>query len=106
VADIERLGDGGELYATDLSSGMLKVARRGLSGYRRAHELVMCDGSYLPLADSEFDAAHYFGGSRRPASAEGLCSRRRASSGLATVWSSETKVLLHGSDTRGSARSS
>jgi ubiquinone/menaquinone biosynthesis C-methylase UbiE len=58
----ERLGDDGSLVATDLSVGMLRVSRRRLSDYRTAHELLLCNGAYLPFADDAFHAAYHFGG--------------------------------------------
>src|SRR4051812_45550 len=59
---MQRLGDDGELFATDLSVGMLRVAKRRLAAYRTAHELLLCNGSYLPFEDDAFDAAYHFGG--------------------------------------------
>jgi ubiquinone/menaquinone biosynthesis C-methylase UbiE len=85
---IERLGDGGELYATDLSPGMLRVARRRLAGYRCPHQLVLCNGSYLPFADDEFDAAYHFGGINT------FGERRRALLEMARVLKSGGRVVF------------
>jgi ubiquinone/menaquinone biosynthesis C-methylase UbiE/uncharacterized protein YbaR (Trm112 family) len=57
----QRIGPQGSLYAQDLSLGMLRVARRKLSGAGNL-EFVRSNASYLPFADDAFDAAFHFGG--------------------------------------------
>jgi ubiquinone/menaquinone biosynthesis C-methylase UbiE len=59
---VRRIAPGGELYAQDLSVGMLRVARRKLAGSPVPVELVLSNASYLPFADAVFDAAFHFGG--------------------------------------------
>lgn len=85
---IERLGDAGELIATDLSEGMLRVARRRLAEYRTPHDLVLCNGSYLPFADDAFDAAYHFGGINT------FGERRRALAEMARVVKPGGKVVF------------
>jgi ubiquinone/menaquinone biosynthesis C-methylase UbiE len=85
---IERLGDDGALFATDLSVGMLRVARRRLAEYRTAHELLLCNGSYLPFEDDAFDAAYHFGGINT------FGERRRALSEMARVVKGGGRVVF------------
>lgn len=58
---LEQIGATGELFAQDLSLGMLRVARRKLEGAGRV-ELFQTNASYLPFAKAQFDAAFHFGG--------------------------------------------
>jgi ubiquinone/menaquinone biosynthesis C-methylase UbiE len=85
---IERLGDEGALVATDLSIGMVRLADRRLSGYRTAHELLLCNGSYLPFADDTFDATYHFGGINT------FGERRRALAEMARVTRPGAKVVF------------
>lgn len=59
---LRRIGSSGRLVATDLSRGMLQVARRRLAGDAERVAFVLCNGSYLPFADGSFDAVFHFGG--------------------------------------------
>lgn len=52
----------GQLFAQDLSLGMLRVARRKLAGGPGQVEYVLSNAAYLPFADDTFDAAYHFGG--------------------------------------------
>ena len=85
---VERIGDDGELFATDLSVGMLRVAKPRLAAYRTPHELLLCNGSYLPFADGAFDAAYHFGGINT------FGERRRALAEMARVVKPGGKVVL------------
>jgi ubiquinone/menaquinone biosynthesis C-methylase UbiE len=76
---LDRLGDSGQLWASDLSGGMLQVARRRLSEYGDSVQLVQANGAYLPFADDVFDAAYHFGG------INAFSERRRAISEMARV---------------------
>jgi len=58
----DQIQPGGTLYAQDLSLGMLKVARRKLTGGPGHVEYVLSNAAYLPFADDTFDAAFHFGG--------------------------------------------
>lgn len=59
---LERIGPTGELFAQDLSIGMLRVARRKLAEAGGQVDLFQTNASYLPFADVQFDAAFHFGG--------------------------------------------
>jgi ubiquinone/menaquinone biosynthesis C-methylase UbiE len=59
---LDRIGPSGELFAQDLSIGMLRVAGRKLANARDRVELFQTNASYLPFADAQFDAAFHFGG--------------------------------------------
>lgn len=59
---LERIGDEGELFATDLSGGMLQVARRKLAAKPGSWHLLQSNASHLPFGDGAFDAAYHFGG--------------------------------------------
>jgi len=59
---LERICPDGELYAVDISIGMLELARTKLESYSRETEYVHANASYLPFADDAFDAAFHFGG--------------------------------------------
>jgi SAM-dependent methyltransferase len=59
---LERLRRDGELYALDISLGMLRLARTKLDAYEEEAEFVHANASYLPFADDAFDAAFHFGG--------------------------------------------
>lgn len=59
---LNRIGPDGELFASDLSRGMLGVARRRLADDRVRHQILQGNASYLPLADRTCDAAFHFGG--------------------------------------------
>jgi ubiquinone/menaquinone biosynthesis C-methylase UbiE len=56
----ERIGQEGELWALELSLGMLEMARErvGSSGTR----FLLSNASYLPFADRTFDGVFHFGG--------------------------------------------
>jgi ubiquinone/menaquinone biosynthesis C-methylase UbiE len=56
----ERIGREGELWALELSLGMLELARErvGQSGTR----FLLSNASYLPFADRTFDGVFHFGG--------------------------------------------
>jgi ubiquinone/menaquinone biosynthesis C-methylase UbiE len=85
---IERIGDRGELYATDLSGGMLEVAKRRLGDYATPHVLIKSNASYLPFADRAFDAAYHFGGINT------FGERRRAIAEMARVVRPGGKVVF------------
>lgn len=60
-----RLGDSGQLFATDLSAEMLLGGQHRLeaSGALRSRiELATADATCLPFSDGFFDAAYHFGG--------------------------------------------
>jgi SAM-dependent methyltransferase len=57
-----RLGDQGRLYLQELSPRLLKKAVEKLHAKGIGAEISVANGSYLPFADSTFDAAHHFGG--------------------------------------------
>lgn len=59
---LRRIGPEGRLVATDLSRGMLEVARERLREHASSMSFVQCNGSYLPFADGVFDAVFHFGG--------------------------------------------
>jgi ubiquinone/menaquinone biosynthesis C-methylase UbiE len=59
---LERIGPEGDLFAQDLSIGMLRVARRKLGRANGKFELFQTNASYLPFADAQFDAVFHFGG--------------------------------------------
>jgi ubiquinone/menaquinone biosynthesis C-methylase UbiE len=58
----DQIQPGGTLYAQDLSLGMLRIARRKLTGGSGEVEFVLSNAAYLPFADETFDAAYHFGG--------------------------------------------
>lgn len=58
---LERIGSDGTLVATDISRGMLEVAREKL-GEPGSLELCVCNAAALPYPDRSFDAAFHFGG--------------------------------------------
>jgi SAM-dependent methyltransferase len=59
---IERLQENGELYAQDISSGMIQMARRRLAGSITPVEYFLGNAAYLPFEDAYFDAVFHFGG--------------------------------------------
>jgi SAM-dependent methyltransferase len=59
---IEGLGANGEFYAQDLSSGMIRLAKRRLADSETPIEYFLGNAAYLPFADAYFDAAFHFGG--------------------------------------------
>ena len=59
---LERVGPNGFLVATDLSRGMLEIARTKLNAGDERIAFVLCNGSYLPFRDRAFDAVFHFGG--------------------------------------------
>lgn len=85
---LERLGDTGELFAQDLSGGMLRVARRRLADHHAPHELLLSNASYLPFADKAFDAAYHFGGINT------FSERRRALAEMSRVVRTGGKVVF------------
>lgn len=58
----KRLGDGGTLYAQDLSRAFLDKSISRLAEYACEINLACSNGSYLPFPDNHFDAAFHFGG--------------------------------------------
>jgi len=52
----------GELYAQDLSSGMIRLACRRLANVNSPVEYFLSNVTYLPFLDGHFDAAFHFGG--------------------------------------------
>jgi ubiquinone/menaquinone biosynthesis C-methylase UbiE len=59
---ISRLQEQGELYAQDISSGMIRIARRRLAGSIAPVEYFLGNAAYLPFEDGYFDSAFHFGG--------------------------------------------
>lgn len=59
---LAHLGRAGELYAQDISSGMVRLAMRRLDGFATPIEFLLSNCAYLPFADGYFDAAFHFGG--------------------------------------------
>ena len=59
---IARLEDQGELYVLDISSAMIRFAKRRLADSAIPIEFVLSNAAYLPFADGYFDAAFHFGG--------------------------------------------
>lgn len=57
---LERIGDAGELWAIELSLGMLRLARERVG--RRETTFLLANASYLPFPDRTFDAVFHFGG--------------------------------------------
>lgn len=58
---LSRIGPGGELFALDISPGMIRAAKRRLAGGDGNVELLYANGSYLPFADGSFDALLHLG---------------------------------------------
>ena len=58
----KQIGKEGELFALDLSPGMLAVARVKLKRRRIEAEFALGNGAYLPYKDDTFDAVLHFGG--------------------------------------------
>jgi len=56
------LQEQGELYAQDISSAMVRIARRRLAGSAARIEYVLSNAAYLPFAAGYFDAVFHFGG--------------------------------------------
>lgn len=56
------LNRGGRLYAIDLSSGMIEIAKKNLASLHIPVEYFLGNGSYLPFADRIFDGLFHFGG--------------------------------------------
>jgi SAM-dependent methyltransferase len=59
---IARLKQQGELYVQDISSEMLRLARRRIGGSELRIEYFLSNAAYLPFADAYFDAVFHFGG--------------------------------------------
>jgi ubiquinone/menaquinone biosynthesis C-methylase UbiE len=59
---LRRLGDRGELWAAEISLGMLSLARDRIEASGGEARLLLCNGSYLPFPDRSFDAVFHFGG--------------------------------------------
>ena len=59
---IQRIKSKGELYAQDLSSKMLEIAKSRLASSQTPVEYFLSSASYLPFADGIFDAVFHFGG--------------------------------------------
>jgi len=59
---LTQIGSNGELFALDLSPGMLNVAKRKLTGSQSPVEFLLGNAAYLPFADGSFDALLHFGG--------------------------------------------
>lgn len=57
-----QLGEKGELYVQDISSAMIRLARRRLAGSPAAIEYFLSNAAYLPFDDGFFDAVFHFGG--------------------------------------------
>ena len=57
-----RLGPAGALYAQEISSGMLALARRRLAASPAPVDYFLSNAAYLPFADGWFDAVFHFGG--------------------------------------------
>jgi ubiquinone/menaquinone biosynthesis C-methylase UbiE len=57
-----RVGTGGHLVLSELSGGMLRLARQRLSGRAVPMDYVLANGCYLPFADGAFDCVFHFGG--------------------------------------------
>jgi SAM-dependent methyltransferase len=57
-----QIGERGELFASELSSGMLRLAAAKLAAATPRIELLLCNASHLPFADETFDAVFHFGG--------------------------------------------
>lgn len=62
VQILRRIGSTGWLVATDLSRGMLQVARERLKENSPQMSFIQCNGAYLPFAAGTFDAVFHFGG--------------------------------------------
>jgi ubiquinone/menaquinone biosynthesis C-methylase UbiE len=56
------LGETGELYVQDISSAMIRLARRRLAGSPTPIEYLLGNAAYLPFNDGFFDAVFHFGG--------------------------------------------
>jgi ubiquinone/menaquinone biosynthesis C-methylase UbiE len=59
---IARLQEQGELYVQDISSAMIRIARRRLAGAKTPVEYFLGNAAYLPFDDGYFDAVFHFGG--------------------------------------------
>jgi ubiquinone/menaquinone biosynthesis C-methylase UbiE len=59
---VASLKERGELYAQDISLGMLRLARRRLTGSATSIQYFLSNAAYLPFADAHFDAVFHFGG--------------------------------------------
>jgi ubiquinone/menaquinone biosynthesis C-methylase UbiE len=59
---LARLDGKGELYAQDISLGMVRLARRRLEGFQTRIDYFLSNASYLPFVDRHFDAVFHFGG--------------------------------------------
>jgi len=59
---VKRIGPNGELYALELSPGMLELSRVTLRTQPTSVEYLLANGAYLPFADRTFDAVFHFGG--------------------------------------------
>ena len=57
-----RLEQDGELYAQDISSGMIQIAKRRLAGSKPRVEYFLGNAAYLPFDDGYFDSVFHFGG--------------------------------------------
>lgn len=58
----KKLGKKGRLVNFDLTSGLLKIARKKLGASSPQLEYIRGNGSYLPFADNTFDVVFHFGG--------------------------------------------
>jgi len=59
---VERLQEKGELYAQDISSAMIRIARRRLADSITPVEYFLGNAAYLPFDNGYFDSAFHFGG--------------------------------------------
>jgi SAM-dependent methyltransferase len=57
----ERIGPTGELFALDMSPGMIRAAKRRVVSPEAPVELLFANGSYLPFADASFDSLLHLG---------------------------------------------
>lgn len=59
---IEHLQEKGELYAQDISSAMIRIARRRLARSATPVAFFLGNAAYLPFDDGFFDSVFHFGG--------------------------------------------
>jgi len=57
-----QVGKQGQIYASDISAGMLKVAQKKMKAKKIRAELAQANASYLPYRAAVFDAVLHIGG--------------------------------------------
>jgi ubiquinone/menaquinone biosynthesis C-methylase UbiE len=85
---VQRLGPSGQLYALEISRGMLELAKKRLGSGTPLVEYLLANASYLPFPSATFDAVFHFGALNT------FGDKRRALSEMARVVRPGGKVVV------------